>query len=657
MSSLHANWNDKIHAFSISELGVAGNLSMGDFFQATDESFGHLELIRNLTIDENTVILAVIGEDKQLKLLHHPTDFGGKLTRKENKVVALEGLSTKAIIGLLDANKLTAPQAKQAPDAEKLMECTTKEEIGELTTNQLNRSNFLPFILLPPLIITHLLEADLSEPLSLIPQLVSVARKWDEDHEEDEEITLKATPSIAPLLRWLFVAGKGKFDGVSLNSDESDEEMKAYLRILTKAHLVPPPSSDSNPRSPQRDATPNTMLVKVLSRIGENLEESLDYKKKDHEREEAKKERINKAHDSFRHMLRMAGSTDGELPADDITPDAKKFFNAETRGLADQTLNQFFDEDKLTNVGFASGLTDNLYNFNLLWNNNVYPGNNSIFSFTSTSVGDTQQKGRFLLMHLQDKTGAGMKSEDDIKKMIKQSVYVPTTVDGMIKALKRYKTSIRVFYGGKLLEAWNILIPLVEEQEDAFVARAVGDEKFVASFLYRVDKRIQEFLLDCRRLSDREFVNDRMIEFGHIVDDVRMGQFHTYLPPNFFFSDAESKKRKSDQLDDESTPVPAPVPSGGGGKGGKDSKKKIENKGPLPALQLSNEEFQKVKGNMAILTLRPKWGNKAMCHRFHSFGHCYGSCGNAASHVDSNKVEEAKRAEYEEWVKEARKLN
>ena len=387
------------------------------------------------------------------------------------------------------------------------------------------------------------------------------------------------------------------------------------------------------------------------------MEESLDYKKKDHEREEAKKERINKAHDSFRHMLRMAGSTDGELPADDITPDAKKFFNAETRGLADQTLNQFFDEDKLTNVGFASGLTDNLYNFNLLWNNNVYPGNNSIFSFTSTSVGDTQQKGRFLLMHLQDKTGAGMKSEDDIKKMIKQSVYVPTTVDGMIKALKRYKTSIRVFYGGKLLEAWNILIPLVEEQEDAFVARAVGDEKFVASFLYLVDKRIQEFLLDCRRLSDREFVNDRMIEFGHIVDDVRMGQFHTYLPPNFFFSDAESKKRKSDQLDDESTPVPAPVPSGGRGKGGKDSKKKIENKGPLPALQLSNEEFQKVKGNMAILTLRPKWGNKAMCHRFHSFGHCYGSCGNAASHVDSNKVEEAKRAEYEEWVKEARKLN
>jgi len=127
MSSLHANWNDKIHAFSISELGVAGNLSMGDFFQATDESFGHLELIRNLTIDENTVILAVIGEDKQLKLLHHPTDFGGKLTRKENKVVALEGLSTKAIIGLLDANKLTATQAKQAPDAEKLMECTAKE--------------------------------------------------------------------------------------------------------------------------------------------------------------------------------------------------------------------------------------------------------------------------------------------------------------------------------------------------------------------------------------------------------------------------------------------------------------------------------------------------------------------------------------------------
>ena len=226
---------------------------MGDFFQATDESFGHLELIRNLTIDENTVILAVIGEDKQLKLLHHPTDFGGKLTRKENKVVALEGLSTKATIGLLDANKLTATQAKQAPDAEKLMECTTKEEIGELTTNQSNRSNFLPFILLPPLIITHLLEADLSEPLSLIPQLVSVARKWDEDHEEDEEITLKATPSIAPLLRWLFVAGKGKFDGVSLNSDESDEEMKAYLRILTKAHLVPPPSSDSNRLDPPKE--------------------------------------------------------------------------------------------------------------------------------------------------------------------------------------------------------------------------------------------------------------------------------------------------------------------------------------------------------------------------------------------------------------------
>ena len=552
MSNLHSNWNDKLHAFSISEAGVAGNLAMNEFFGATDNSFNEFDLIRNLTNDENIVMLAVIGEEKELKLLHHPRNFGGKLTRKENKAVAFEGLSAEAVVGLLEAEKLTTFQAKQAPDAETLMDCTTKEELENLTTTQANRSNFLPVTILPPFLITALLEADLSDPLQLIPHLSQIAKKWDEDHADDEEVLVEASAEIGPFLRWLFVVGKKKIDGVSFDTNDPDAEMISYLKILTKAYLVSDPIS-----TPNKNQTPNTMMVNVLSRLGEHLEESLEYKRKDHDRQEAKKDRVNKAHDSLVHMLKNAGSTDGIFPADDITPEARKFFNSENSGLADQTLYGFFEDDEISNVGFAPGLTLAVYNFNLLWNNQVYPRNLSVFSFT-TITPDSEQKGRFLIMALGDKTGAGMKTEEEIKKATKQIVHVPTDYHGLVSSLKRFRTIVRVFYAGKPLLKWKECIENVEKLEASFTARAANDDKFVASFLYKLDKRLQEFLIDCRRLDDREIVNDRMLEFQHIIDDVRMGQFLTYLPPNFIVND---KKRKSNKIDDESTPTPAPVPS------------------------------------------------------------------------------------------------
>ena len=654
MPNLHSSWKDLLLDHSISENGVAGNLSMEEFFDATAESLGKDQIIRNLTDDENGVWLAIVGDEKELKILHHPKNFGGKLTRKQHKVVVLDGLNHEAKAILIDPDSISSFQPKQAPDAEELMDKMMEDEFSSIQTTQANKSNFLPAILLPPFIITALLDMDISStsPFELIPTIAALAGNWDENHAEDENCHVRAKSAVAPLLRWLFVAGKKKMDGVSYEEiGNEDEESISYLKRLSKTYIIPPLGSNSSPK------TPNSLLVSTLSRIGDNLDFAVKLKAKDHIREEGKKDRLKDAHPSFVRMLLNFGSIDGVFPLEEIPATAKQFFNSKSVGLADQTLNEYFRDDGIHDCGFSEGLTTSLYHFNLLWENSIHPKNLSIFSFHTLSPDDTDQSSRFVVMHLQDKAGIGMKTSDDVKKATKQTIYIPISYQELLDRLKFFKTIIKVFGGeeGKNIEKWNDLIKGVKTNSQAFKAMASSNPKFIPSFAYKVDKRFFEYLSESRANADREMVNDNLLDFQHLVESVKLNDFNSYLPASFFPEDP--KKRKAAEVESETEP-----PSGGGGrpgkpgKPGKQEKSKAENKGFIEDFKLSNDEYEKVKGNMSVLALRPKWDSKKfMCHRFHSRGYCYGSCGNSASHVDTSSVSEALRNQYARFVEEARK--
>jgi hypothetical protein len=59
------------------------------------------------------------------------------------------------------------------------------------------------------------------------------------------------------------------------------------------------------------------------------------------------------------------------------------------------------------------------------------------------------------------------------------------------------------------------------------------DEEFPAKFLLAVDTRVQIWLTDCKSAKKHEEVDDSMIDFRPLINQVIFGSFHMILPPTF----------------------------------------------------------------------------------------------------------------------------
>ena len=77
----------------------------------------------------------------------------------------------------------------------------------------------------------------------------------------------------------------------------------------------------------------------VITRSNELTREEIERKI---EKDEEKKNKFGKLHASFKKMLMMAFSTDGDRAASSLTPSCTSFFEQETAGVADQHLQVLF---------------------------------------------------------------------------------------------------------------------------------------------------------------------------------------------------------------------------------------------------------------------------------------------------------------------------
>ena len=67
----------------------------------------------------------------------------------------------------------------------------------------------------------------------------------------------------------------------------------------------------------------------------------------------------------------------------------------------------------------------------------------------------------------------------------------------------------------------------------------------IARLMYAVDNRVQLWFSYLQQATDREDVNDGIINFASIINKVVLDQFHLVLPPTFTMSKTETRKWKS----------------------------------------------------------------------------------------------------------------
>jgi hypothetical protein len=346
-------------------------------------------------------------------------------------------------------------------------------------------------------------------------------------------------------------------------------------------------------------------------------------------------------------------------PDSEIAPSCLRLLNAENAGLAQCKLIHQFKSLKIEDVGFAAGMVQALYLGEFLYADSSSPSNFTVFAFFEQEPNAKSMKEDYLICHLIQEVGQ-KKSLDEIKASLKQTVHVR-----MGNQLQIFAAASSIFFGKEsmLTTSLDQLVLLVGRNKKNLRDQIAIDKFFAAKFMLAVDRRVQRWLKMCENCTmTRTSVNNNVIDFGDLLEQVLNGSFMMNLPPSFKVVQAGTD-----------APIDANQAAAGGaivaaaeaGKGkGRGKKRKGENgngnlvKNPSPDEDLAVKAGESWAESFSkrLLKERPSWDGKInMCARWHIKGDCFDDCSCKESHVGKDKIPADKKASFLTYMTKCRK--
>jgi hypothetical protein len=207
-------------------------------------------------------------------------------------------------------------------------------------------------------------------------------------------------------------------------------------------------------------------------------------------------------------------------------------------------------------------------------------------------------------------------------------------------------------------QAMTSLIRLLDRNKHAFKAREQTDPHFCSKFMYAIDTRYQIWLRECMQLTQHNRINDSLLDFKSIIEQVRFGTFELRLPSAF------SKPTTMPQKEEDKSTAPKQKGIGKAKDNSNNRKKKQEkevnkqiiNKNPVEAFKLKEgETWAGTFANKNISNCVPWSGNECkMCPHWFIHGHCFKNCFHANSHVSASKVPSTKVLAFVAFMQEIR---
>ena len=195
----------------------------------------------------------------------------------------------------------------------------------------------------------------------------------------------------------------------------------------------------------------------------------------------------------------------------------------------------------------------------------------------------------------------------------------------------------------KLLDVHNHLV----RHYPIYEASLVEDHLFTAKFLFAIDTRIQIWLKMCEIKEFREDVDDKLLNFDEVLNQVIPRTFSITLPPSI---QHVFEKKHSKRIDQESD-GPGPKRKKSNDREREDRSARTQNDGKLENWILNQDEYSSKLRHNSSLKSRPKLNDVPICHRYHSRGYCFDNCGNKSTHIASNKLPANVQKDYLTWLK------
>ena len=142
----------------------------------------------------------------------------------------------------------------------------------------------------------------------------------------------------------------------------------------------------------------------------------------------------------------------------------------------------------------------------------------------------------------------------------------------------------------------------------------------------------------------RDEVDDDLINFNEILNQVRVRNFEYKLPPSI---------RKV--IENDTSPQEKSPPHKKGKTNNDDQNTRVTNDGTIAAWMPDQDTYANAIRNSDSLKKRPTINDTIMCHRFHSKGYCFNNCNNKQTHVPSSSLDQKTKKEYLNWLEKATK--
>jgi hypothetical protein len=172
-----------------------------------------------------------------------------------------------------------------------------------------------------------------------------------------------------------------------------------------------------------------------------------------------------------------------------------------------------------------------------------------------------------------------------MKALLKQAVNVSTDYNGLGTQIQIFTAASNIFFGNKSICTTNLqkLLLLIIRNKKSFRDQITLNEFFTAKFLFTVVRRVQQWLCMCEQgFHTSAEVNDQVLQFKDLIDEVLNVTFHLILPSTVkkvqgTISIADNKNGK---------------PKKGGGKDGDKKHKNIQSNGNLVKNTGQPDEFK-----------------------------------------------------------------
>ena len=387
--------------------------------------------------------------------------------------------------------------------------------------------------------------------------------------------------------------------------------------------------------------TSQTGMLQSLALSISNQTQFLETVRRERQDEIDKKDKkFDDLHDSSKLLILNASSTNGTdtplVPVDSCS----EFFNKKSVSKAMDFLVVTLSNELGCIVNVESGLTTSLYHGHFLREREDSPGN---FSFFLVPKKQPLSTGHFkTAMVLQLKVNAGKGWDDsDLSSALKQGIMTPHDIPNFTHQLKNLWGLVSFFFGRECILAKR-LVPFmakVQKHTLTFEGAHIRDPSFPTKLGYAIDTRIFRWLEECSSCDDRGSVDDSLLNFDVLMNQVMTDSFIQHLPVTF--------KSVSKQTDDD--PIQPQKKLKIEEKQQRVEKQRLINNKPINDWVVPHEVYKRDFAGKN-LHLRPKLNGKDMCQRYHSKGYCFDDCPLRVTHIPSEQLETKVKEAYKKFV-------